>query len=367
MQIINSNAKFSSIVDIGIKLKSKFDETQLPFLPSHRGINSVTAINIDKIAKKMNFNSPEIQNYPPVEGIWKLRNQINNHYFENTANSNNIFISIGSVLSLNITFSILNINEVLLPQFFWGAYAAILKINKLKFSTYSDFDFLLENKEKLKNKAVIICEPSNPLGTCESDNKILNLIAELDKNDIISIVDSPYRRVFHSDIDFYKKMLNFNNIILLESFSKYLGLSGQRIGFLYCNNKEFNEEFRIKLLYATNGVNAFAQNLVFELLSTPQGKQVIADFLNSTTQAIQKNILFLQENNLLATDFYQNSMPIGIFAVVNKSQDLLFEKNIGAVSLSFFHQDKQKYKDFSRICVSLDNQLFKSFFSKAFL
>lgn len=75
----------------------------------------------------------------------------------------------------------------------------------------------------------------------------------------------------------------------------------------------------------------------------------------------------MQENNLLATDFYQNSMPIGIFAVVNKSQDLLFEKNIGAVSLSFFHQDKQKYKDFSRICVSLDNQLFKSFFSKAFL
>ena len=80
------------------------------------------------------------------------------------------------------------------------------------------------------------------------------------------------------------RLLNFKNVILLESFSKFLGLSGQRIGFLHSNNKDFNKEFKIQLLYATNGTNAFAQHLVYELLTSNEGKKAVNDFLDITNK-----------------------------------------------------------------------------------
>jgi len=364
MEIIKSGARFSSIVDIGIRLKQKSIDTNTKVLAAHRGINAVTTIDLSQVIKRIDFNSTEIQNYPPSEGHSYLRKAINQFYFENEADNKNIFITIGSVLSLNLAFSILNASEVLLPEFFWGAYANILKINKKTFSTYSNFDYLLQNADKFQNKAVVICEPSNPLGNSESDSVIFQVVEALNKNGVTIIVDSPYRRVFNSDLAFYKQMLDFENVILLESFSKCLGLSGQRIGFLHSTNKEFNQEFRIQLLYATNGVNAFAQRLIFELLSSDDGKKAVNDFLEITKHGINKNIKFLHEKKLLPEIFYQKKLPLGIFAVVNKSQEFLFQHNIGAVNLSFFHTDKQKYQQFSRICVSLNPDEFELFFSK---
>jgi len=364
MEIIKSGARFSSIVDIGIRLKQKSIETNSLFLAAHRGINAVTTINLSQVIKRIDFNSPEIQNYPPIEGFGYLKKAINQYYFENQANNENIFATIGSALSLDLVFSILDINEVLLPEFYWGAYVNILKINKKEFSTYPDFDFLIQNAKYLQKKAIIICEPNNPLGSSETDDAIFQVIEVLNKKGITVILDSPYRRVFKSDTRFYTQMLNFKNVIILESFSKCLGLSGQRIGFLHCSDAEFNQEFRIRLLYATNGVNAFAQKLIFELLTSVEGKKAVNDFLEITNKGIIRNIDFLHHKKLLPDIFYAKSKPVGIFAVVNKSQEFLFQNNIGAVNLSFFSKDKEKYQQFSRVCVSLKPDEFEHFFSK---
>ena len=221
-----------------------------------------------------------------------------------------------------------------------------------------------KNAVKLKNSAVVICEPNNPLGNTENDETIINTIKELNKNGVIVILDSPYKRIFNKKNDFYIELLNFKNVILLESFSKFLGLSGQRIGFLHSNNKDFNEEFKIQLLYATNGTNAFAQKLVYELLTSNEGKKAVNDFLDITNAGIKENIKFLEEKKLLATEFYSEKKPFGIFVIVNKSQEELFLNNIGSVNLSFFNKDKEKYKNYSRICVSVKPEKLRKFFEK---
>jgi len=364
MKIKTSTAKSSSIIEIGIQLNKKGKEQNTEVLATQRGINSVTHLDTSKFINFIDFNSSEIQNYPPVQGHFSLRTAINDSYFDSKAEVDNIFVTIGSVLSLNLCFSILDVETIYLPEFYWGAYVNILKITNKKYETYKNFEFLYENIDLLKNCAVIISEPNNPLGSKESDEKIFEIIARLNKNNIPIIMDSPYRRVFIDNPDFYIKLLDYKNLILMESFSKYLGISGQRIGFLHSTHKEFNEEFKVRLLYATNGVNGFAQKLVTLLLSSVEGKQAVTEFLNTTRQGISQNINFLRDNNLLAEEFYIGKDVIGIFAVVNKSQDELFEKNIGAVNLSFFNLDKQKYCKYSRICVSVPPDKFKLFFSQ---
>lgn len=364
MQINQSGAKSSSIIDIGVELNKKAKLQGQHVLTTQRGINAVVPIDLSGVAKYIDINSPEVQNYPPVHGNNKLKQAINSELFNGLANPDNMFVTAGSIMSLSLTFATLAAEEVCLPEFYWGAYANILKIYNKSFKTYSGLSALRENAEKYKGKAVVICEPSNPLGSSDTNGNILKTCKALSENDAVIVMDSPYRRIFFPENDFYASLLKIENLIFLESFSKFMGLSGQRIAFLHSNNPDFNREFKIRLLYASNGINGFAQQLIYHLLTKPEGKIAVNDFLTVTRAGISENIHYLKENSLLAEEVYKGRKVFGIFAAVNRSFEALFGKNIGAVNLSFFHRDKEKYKKYSRICISVKPEKLRAFFDK---
>jgi aspartate/methionine/tyrosine aminotransferase len=154
-------------------------------------------------------------------------------------------------------------------------------------------------------------------------------------------------------------------VVIVESFSKSIGLSGQRIGFVHSSNADLMHQLAIRLMYSSNGVNAFAQVLVEKLLTTKEGQQAITDFKNQTTRDIRLNINYLMNRGLLANSFYKNSQPKGIFVVVNRSFDELLAHRIASVSLSFFtkkHSDIAK--QYARICVSVPHDTFVRFFNQ---
>jgi len=240
-----------------------------------------------------------------------------------------------------------------------------MKVRNKYHDVYSGFEFLKNNMEYLNGTTVLICDPNNPIGNKYDDKMLFDLIKRLNQNNVTVLIDCPYRKLFTSDNDtFFEKLLKFENVIILESFSKSVGLSGQRLGFVHSQNQEFKEEFRIRLLYTTNGVNAFGQILVRDLLITEDGQKAVSDFRKKTTTDIKKNIDYLIENKLLASTFYQDSDPIGIFVIVNKTEEELLENKIGSVGLDFFTRDKENGKQFARICVSAPHEKFINFFSK---
>jgi hypothetical protein len=102
--------------------------------------------------------------------------------------------------------------------------------------------------------------------------------------------------------------------------------------------------------------------IVEKVLSTPEGKEAHYNFRRITVDNITKNINYLVENNLLIKELYPNNRPIGIFAVINKSEDHLFQHKIGAVGLDkFVYHDKDFWSSYSRICVSVQHEIFKQF------
>ncbi|OFY89319.1 MAG: hypothetical protein A2236_07025 [Bacteroidetes bacterium RIFOXYA2_FULL_33_7] len=187
----------------------------------------------------------------------------------------------------------------------------------------------------------------------------------LNDNGVVIIYDSPYRRIFFETDNFYAKLLTFPELIIVDSFSKSVGLSGQRIGFVHSVNQDFNHELGIRLMYATNGINAFSQILIQKLLTSVAGKKAVTDFKTETCDGIRKNIEYLKSKKLLATEFYHETEPKGIFVIVNKSEQELLEKKIASVSLSFF---TRKYKataeKYARICVSVPHNEFVEFMSR---
>lgn len=362
MKINISGSKMSSIVEIGKTLKELSEKTGKPYLALNRGVNAVCNIDLYSSQKYINFNSNEMQVYPPTKGRVELLESLNKEYFDNESDTSNFCMTNGGMNSLNIIFSTLKVKGIVSSKFYWGSYKNICNAKNINFSTYDSFEDLLENTKKYKNKAVIICDPNNPIGNSYSDSKLLEVIEHLDSNGIVTIFDSPYRKLFtDDDHDFYKKLLKFDNLIISESFSKSLGLSGLRIGFIHSTNKDFNNEVMVRLHIDSNGVSTASQLIVEKLISLPEGRKAIKEFKNTTRSGIRKNIEYLRENNLLSEKFYTESKPVGIFAIINRSYGELMDNRIGSVPLSFF-TNSEVDDNLSRICVSVDHEKFKEFF-----
>ena len=366
MKINQSGARFSAIVGIGEKIKKLSEKSGKEYLFLNRGINAVCNIDLTEVVKRIDFNSNTIQVYPPNSGFPKLKGAINEVYFQGKTNNENLTISAGGMGGLDLVFQTLNVTKILLPQFYWGAYAHISTIRRVPNETYLNLPQLKNEADTLSDTAVIVCDPNNPVGNKYADEEIIETVHKLNDAGAIVIFDSPYRRVFYEREDtMFSKLAELENVIIVESFSKSVGLSGQRLAFVNSQNEEFNRELGIRILYANNGINGFAQELVYELLTSPEGRKAVDDFRLKTVHDIKLNIKFLKEHRILAEEFYKDSDPMGIFVIVNRSEQELLDNYIGSVSLSFFTKDKKEEASaYARICVSAPHEKFVTYFSR---
>lgn len=367
MKINISKATFSSIVGIGQKVKKASIETGDKYLELNRGVNAVTNIDLTEVIKKIDFNSKELQVYAPNLGIESLRKLIVKEYFPNIENipniHSNVSITPGGMPALDIVIQTLNVENIYFPKFYWGSYSKIATIRQKSFSFYDNI-LKLDTSNLNDSSCIFICDPSNPTGIKLDDYFLIEKIREIGKTGAIVIVDCPYRKLFYED-KFFEMVGLMDNIIITESFSKWIGLSGLRLGFIWSLNQEFNRELNIRLLYEFNGVSTSSQMIVEKVISTDEGKKASLDFRTKTVDNIRLNIQYLKDNNLLVNDVYCGNTPIGIFAVINKSEDFLFQHKIGAVGLDkFVYYDKDTWSSYSRICVSVEHELFKEFISK---
>jgi aspartate aminotransferase len=374
MEIKKSGATFSSIVGIGAKVKKLSEETGVEYLFLNRGVNAVCSIDLTEVVKLIDFNSVRIQVYPPNTGTVELRTAINEEYFAGKSAIGNISITPGGMPAIDLPVQILNLDTVYFSKFFWGSYAKLCTIRGVKSDTYEDLGSFVKFVKELRSTetvtpkkfAVLLCDPNNPIGDKMDDAEMMGHVEALNSMGVIVIFDSPYRRIFNDSSDtFFQQLYELENVIIAESFSKAMGLSGQRIGFIHSRNKEFNDELNIRILYAFNGVNAFAQELVWKLLTSPEGKKAVNDFKKKTVEDIGKNIKYLHDNNLLVEKLYAHSKPVGIFSVVNISEEELLKNRIGSVSMVYFTNNKnEEAKATSRICVSAPHEKFKLYFDK---
>jgi len=361
-----SGAKYSAIVGIGEQLKRMSEETGQEYLYLNRGVNAVVNIDLSEVIPLIDFNSNLVQVYPANQGILSLRKAIVEDYFAGKVSPDDIFITNGGMNALSLTTNVLDVSRYFVSKFYWGAYTNIMEINKVPYAFYDNFEWLLDNLDQLRGTGVFICDPNNPVGNKFDDEQLLSLVKTLSDNGAVVIWDSPYRRLYYDENDtFYHRMIENKNLVITESFSKSVGLSGQRTGFVYCSDPAFRQEFNIQLLFNTNGINAFGQVLVEKLLTTPQGKKACQEFREKTVADITHNIEYLQRRGLLAQEFYQDSTPVGIFVIVNKNYEQLLEKHIGSVSMPYFTKvDKASFDGYARICVSVPRADFERFFDQ---
>jgi aspartate aminotransferase len=365
MKITRSGATPSSIVQLARSIDQRAAAEGREYLRLERGINGVCPIDLGPILPLIDFASPGILNYPPATGQPVLKRAINAAYFGGAAPEDRICVTNGGSMGLDIAFDTLDVPRFLLPEYHWGTYRQILRVRRKSWAYYGSLEELRDHPERHSNEAVVLCDPGNPLGEKVGDDLLLETARRLSAAGAAVIIDCPYRRVFFDASDtLFRDLSGIENAIIVESFSKSLGLSGLRIGFLYTANAEFAAEFALRFPLPTNGVDNFVQAAVEKLLAHPLGIESARRFRTRTAGDIRRNIAYLEETGLLARTLYEGKTCLGIFAVVNRTPEELLEGRIAAISLRAFTETRtDEASRFSRINVSVPHAKLEEFFS----
>jgi len=229
-----------------------------------------------------------------------------------------------------IGWTIMENSTVLIPQPNYSEYEKIAKFkaNKLyKVNYFIDdkinFEIVLKEIKKLrkneKSKIVLIFgNPHNPTGIY---SKLKDFLEEVTKYDIIVIIDEAF-------IDFVKpsklennnenNKINYDNLILIRSFTKILGIPGIRIGYLK-TDKFLNifENFRqpwaigssgfLTLKYLIENFYEFEKFKINSINFFNKEKEKFKEFIKVSSDT---NYFMIKTKNktILLNDLYKNSI-----------------------------------------------------------
>ncbi len=102
---------------------------------------------------------------------------------------------------------------------------------------------LLESKITSKTRAIIINTPNNPTGVIYSEEMLKELASIIERkeaeigHEIFLISDEPYKALIYDGVKAPNIHNYFKNSLIVNSYSKSLGLAGERIGYIAMNSK----------------------------------------------------------------------------------------------------------------------------------
>ncbi|WP_026883511.1 pyridoxal phosphate-dependent aminotransferase [Clostridium akagii] len=164
----------------------------------------------------------------------------------------NIVMTVGAAGGLNVVLkSILNpLEEVIVFAPYFVEYNSYIDNNGGKTivvppdtSTFEPDLLLFEKSINANTKAIIINNPNNPTGVVYSKGTLENIekiLAEKEKEfgtTIYVLSDEPYSKIVYDNIKLTNLLSIFKNAIIINSFSKSLGLAGERIGYICTSSR----------------------------------------------------------------------------------------------------------------------------------
>lgn len=142
------------------------------------------------------------------------------------------------------------LDTVVVPMPSYSLYMiyAMLRGASLVTPTFYGYEVKADIFEELKPKLSILCSPNNPTG-----NKVKRKVVEkiVESSEFV-LIDEAY--VEFSDEHLLQFALEFDNVIILRTFSKFFGLAGLRIGYAI-SSKELAEAIeKVRLPFAISSV-----------------------------------------------------------------------------------------------------------------
>ena len=182
-----------------------------------------------------------------------------------------IFLGNGSDEAIDLVYRCFTqpgIDNVVAISPTYGMYEVCADINDIEYRPVTLDDNFLISADKLLNacdahtKVIWICSPNNPTGNCIDRNEIVEVINRFDG---IVVVDEAYsdfstKKSIRTDLDMY------DNVIVLNTFSKAWGAAGIRLGMAFAHEDIIALFNKVKYPY---NINILTQKKALEILNEP--------------------------------------------------------------------------------------------------
>jgi aspartate aminotransferase len=215
--------------------------------PAHVKQAAIDAVNND------------ISHYGPTPGFPALREAIAaslnkdiKDYPVRTYNANEIVVSVGAKQALcNAIEAIIGPgDEVIMPTPCWVSYVEMVKIAQgksvlVKTTMENNFCLTAEQLEEAitpNTKLLMLCTPNNPTGSVYSYENLKAIVEVLKQHpQIIVLADEIYQHILYTGK--HETLAQFpelqDRLIIINGVSKAYAMTGYRIGWLACHDKDF--------------------------------------------------------------------------------------------------------------------------------
>ncbi len=262
----------------------------------------------------------------------------------------NVFVSNGSDESLNFFFMAFcsKENKVIFPEISYGFYKVFCELYGISYEQIplsDDFSINVDNYIDAK-KHIVIANPNAPTGLTLSVETIEKIVKSNPDN--LVLIDEAY-------VDFGGESIipltkKYDNLVVVQTFSKSRSLAGARLGFAIANEKIIEDLEKIK--YSTNPYNINRLTLVAGAAALDSD-----DYFMDNCKKIIKTRTYTEEE-LKKLGFYCiPSSANFIFAKSDKIKgETLYEK-LKEKGVLVRHFTKSEICDFNRITIGTQEEM----------
>lgn len=277
----------------GAKLKAEFGENNVydyslgnPYFEPPQSV-------IDKLKEVVNADEPGLHRYMDNAGFKEVRQKVADSVNKNIIHpisSDHVLMTVGAAGGINVILrTILDAGqEVVIIAPYFAEYNFYIKnhngvpvVVKSDDKTFEPDLDLFESKITEKTRAVIINSPNNPTGVIYSEELLKGMGDILRKKEqefghnIYLISDEPYKALVYDG----ETVTNVHNVyehsMIVNSYSKSLGLAGERIGYIAVNSQIQDTELLMAGL-------AFANRTLGFVNAPALWQKVTADSIDET-------------------------------------------------------------------------------------
>ena len=192
-----------------------------------------------------------------------------------------------------------------------------------------NIDKLIEKSKEIKPKIIFLCNPNNPTGYLLTKTDIKKI---LDNTNSIVVVDEAYMEFAEECM--VDEINNYNNLVVLRTFSKAFSLAAIRVGYMIANESIINIIEKVRSPYNLNTISQF--------IATNALKNKDRVFSYIENMKIERDYIY-RELNKVGIKAYKS---YGNFIFFSCNVDNLFEKlaNRGIVIREFSKELKYYYR-----------------------
>ncbi|MBP9995768.1 MAG: histidinol-phosphate transaminase [Lachnospiraceae bacterium] len=304
----------------------------VPYVPGEQPKTKVIKLNTnenpyppsDKVKHALeHFDIDSLRLYPDVNG-GELRTKLSEVY---SVDEEKIFVGVGSddVLAVAFLTFFAGKKPILFPDITYSFYDVWADLYDIPYEMIPlDDDFRIKKEDYFRpNGGIVIPNPNAPTGVEKSIEALEEIVSK--NKDSVVIIDEAY-------VDFGAKSMlplidKYDNLLVVQTFSKSRCMAGVRIGMAFGNPKLINymndvkfsiNSYTMNRLTVAAGVamledSAYFEEMTNRVIATRERTKVALRELGFEFPDSKSNFIFARHKQVAAKEIFEAAKKNGIF------------------------------------------------------